>query len=483
MTKLSTWKTAGAVFLLCAATAIVSQAQTFNTLVQFNGSDGANPLYGALVQGIDGNLYGTTSGPQPDGTIFRITPQGVLTTIHSFTGSDGRSPYGGLVLATDGNFYGTTAFGGVLVCEVGQFNGCGTVFRITPSGELTTLYSFCTRTNCTDGTNPYAGLVEATDGNFYGTTHYGGDVTCNPPQGCGTVFKITPAGILTTLRTFEGTGDDGDLPQASLIQGTNGSLYGTTYSGGNGNIQCCGTAFRITKYDRFTSAPFGYGNGAQLAGGLIQGADGNFYGTTAFGSLKNDGTIFKITPSGRITSLYDFNGSDGAVPFAGLVQATDGDFYGTTAEGGDLACNFGCGTLFKISTSGVLTTLHDFDSSDGEVPESSLLQATNGIFYGTTPYLGGNPQGFGTVFSLDVGLGSFVAFVRNSGKVGSNCGILGQGFRGATDVSLNGISANFKVISDTFIKATVPPGATTGFVTVTTPSGTLTSNVPFRVIP
>jgi uncharacterized repeat protein (TIGR03803 family) len=174
------------------------------------------------------------------------------------------------------------------------------------------------------------------------------------------------------------------------------------------------------------------------------------------------------------------------VPIGGLVRATDGNFYGITGSGGTdfTDCNngfivYGCGTIFRITPEGVLTSLHSFDLADGKEP-TSLFQATNGIFYGTT--FGGGKYNYGTVFSLDVGLSPFVTFVQAAGKVGKTAQILGQGFEGATVVSFNGIPANFKIRANTFLTATVPQGATTGYVTVTTPSGLLTSNVPFYVI-
>ncbi len=139
------------------------------------------------------------------------------------------------------------------------------------------------------------------------------------------------------------------------------------------------------------------------------------------------------------------------------------------------------GTVFQLTPTGILTTMHSFDSSDGAVPIGGLIQATNGTFYGSSSQAG--PYNSGTLFSLDLGLGPFVTFVRAAGKVGQTGGILGQGFTGTTSVSLSGIPASFTVVSDTYIKATVPAGATTGYVTVTTPSGVLTSNVPFHVIP
>jgi uncharacterized repeat protein (TIGR03803 family) len=482
MTKLTTWKKAGVISVFCAATAIASSAQTFTLLLSFDGADGAHPEYMSLVQGIDGDFYGTTSfgGANYQGEVFRITPTGTVKTIYSFcsqaTCNDGVAPVAGLVLATDGSLYGTTPAGGI--------GEAGTIFKLSPGGKLTTIHSFCTQNNCTDGVEPQAGLIQATDGNFYGTT--GG--------GSGTVFKITPQGALTTLYSFcaQPNCSDGSEPLAGLVQGVDGNLYGTTYKGGN-TAACppygCGTVFKMTPRGLLTTL-YSFCSQAKCAdgeyplAGLIQANDGNFYGTTTLGGSSSCyetacGTVFKIAPSGVLTTLNSFAGSGGFSPSGGLIQATDGNFYGTTA--GSLT---GSGMVFEITPSGTLTVLHDFDYAEGEAPEGGLLQGTNGDFYGAT-YEGGSNSYFsyGTVFGLSTGLGPFVAFVRPYGKVGQTGGILGQGFTGATSVSLNGIPAAFTVRSDTFITATVPPGATTGYVTVTTPSGTLTSNVPFRVLP
>jgi uncharacterized repeat protein (TIGR03803 family) len=220
----------------------------------------------------------------------------------------------------------------------------------------------------------------------------------------------------------------------------------------------------------------------------MQGSDGNFYGTTSEGGTKNHGTVFKITPSGILTTLYNFcsqaNCADSGSE-AGLVQATDGTFYGTLAFGG----GNGSGSIFQMTPTGVLTMLYSFCSqsncADGARP-GALMQGTAGNFYGATSGGGGSSNcsdGCGTIYDLSMSLGPFVAFVRASGKVGATAEILGQGFTGTTAVSFHGTSAPFFVRSDKYLTAIVPRGATTGLVTVTTPNGPLTSNVPFRVIP
>jgi len=413
----------------------------------------------------------------------------------------------GLIQGTDGNFYGTTQLGGNNTdYPCNDDGGCGTLFKITSDGTLTTLYSFCALSNCTDGANPESGLVQGVDGNLYGTTGDGGDVSCNAPYGCGTVFKIALPGGLTTLHSF--AGPDGASPYYSgLIQGTDGEFYGTTSGGGDG-ASCpqegCGTAFRITSAGTLTTlysfcAQPNCSDGVSPLAGLVQAADGDFYGTTLGGGNSSClggygcGTVFKITPAGKLTTLHGFVLADGAYPYSGLVQGTDGNFYGTTYEGGANTCSTGiCGTVFSMKPQGSLSTLHSFDSTDGAAPIGGLMQATSGIFYGTT-YAGGFFKGTcygeslydgcGTVYSIDMGLGPFISFSPHSyGKKGQTEGILGQGLTGSTSVSFNGAPATFTVVSDTYIKATVPAGATTGYVTVTTPSGTLTSNVPFQVL-
>jgi len=477
-----------------AATAIALPAQTFTNLANFNGADGNWPDLMTLVQGPDGNLYGTTfgGGANGGGTVFRVNPGGELITLYSFVGpNDGLYPNAGLVLATDGNFYGTTFASGP--------NRNGTVFKVTAGGSLTPLHSFAGYP--TDGAASQGALVQGTDGNFYGTTRSGGaNNNCSSgggPSGCGTVFKMTPGGVLTLLYSFADSG--GFYPIGALVQSTNGNFYGTTAGDGfNGSA----TAFKMTPagtLNTLHSFNF-YTDGSSPGGDLVQGTDGNFYGTANFGGRTGGncgslgcGTIFKITPGGTLTTLHTFAGypTDGASPNDGLVQATDGNFYGTTSAGGandPSSCAqsspVGCGTVFKMTPGGMLTTLHSFDFTDGAYP-GGLVQSTNGTFYGTTFGGGTNDncsEGCGTVFSLSVGLGPFVETNPTSGMVGTPVIILGTSLVGATSVTFDGTPASFNVVSASEITTTVPTGATTGPVQVTTPSGTLTSNANFRVI-
>jgi uncharacterized repeat protein (TIGR03803 family) len=479
MRNLGWWKKACVVFVAWAATAIAAPAQTFTTLLDFDGTDGAYPWKMSFVQGLDGSLYGTTQlggaywgacGRSGCGTVFRITPEGTFTSLH-LRPADG-DPETGLVLDTNGNFYGTSLDGA---------NNGGSVFKITMSGNAATLYNFCAQPNCADGQEPDGTLIQAADGALYGTTSSGGTNYCQSYGGCGTIFRITPEGKLTTLYNFcsQTNCTDGFSPGAGLVQGTDGDFYGTTEGGGDPEND--GTVFKITAAGTLTTLhTFDGTDGSGPSSWLVQGTDGNFYGTTAQSGDFGLGTVFRITPAGSLTALYTFctqNGCpDGGRPYAGLVQGTDGNFYGTTYTLG----LYGGGTVFEITPTGTLTTLHAFAGADGFAPLGGLAQATSGSFYGTTVQGGGSNAG--TVFSVDMGLGPFVALVRNPAKVGQKFGILGQGFTGTTSVSLNGIPASFTVVSDTYIRATVPAGATTGYVTVTTPSGTLTSNVPFHVI-
>ena len=473
-------KTARIIIVFCIVAAIASPAQTFKILVSFNDTDGEYPT-SPLVQGLDGDFYGTTSGGGThfDGTVFKVTPAGMLTTLYNFCSQASCADGGGpadLVLATDGNFYGTTGGGGTKFA--------GTVFKITPGGTLTTLYTFCSQADCADGNGPHAGLVQDPDGNFYGTTQLGG------ASSFGTVFKITPAGKLTTLHRFEAT--DGIAPYAGLVMGSDGKLYGTTYAGGDQRCwnEGCGTVFAITMSGTLTTLHrFDQTDGAHPLAGLVQASDGHFYGTTANGGTYNIcrhgcGTIFKITAAGALTTLHNFKQNDGGHPAGGLRQATDGNFYGSAAQGGNKY-----GTIYKfVYTSGrrTLTTLHKFDGTDGASPGGSLLQATNGSFYGVAAHGGGgdcSAYGCGTAFRLSVGLQPFVRTLPTSSKVGRAVSILGNELAGATGVTFNGTAAMFKVVSNTEIKTTVPSAATTGFVTVTTPKGTLKSNVVFRILP
>ena len=498
MGKPSLSRVACVVFVFCLASAIASPAKTtYTTLVNFAGTNGSSPNPG-LVQGTDGNFYGTTTNGGANcsapgcGTVFKITSAGTLTTLYSFCAqtscTDGSSPNGGLVQGVDGNFYGTTTYGGSTACNAGH--GCGTVFKITSGGKLTTLHSFAGQP--ADGSFPEGGLVQGPDGNLYGTTQSGG------AYNFGIAFKIAPSGTFTLLHSFDNT--EGASPNGGLITVPSGYYYyGTTKAGGTNSTSCptggCGTIFKVYPSGEFAFLhSFDGTDGASPYAGLVQGTDGNFYGTTHAGGANSDGTVFKFAVGGHVlTTLHSFGGSptDGSNPQAVLIQATDGSFYGTTTNGGANCGASGCGTLFKITPTGTLTTLYSFCAqtgcADGELPNGGLVQGTNGNFYGTTADGGASnacgTSGCGTIFSLGVGLGPFVEMQTTSGKVGATVIILGTNLTGATGVSFNGTAATFKVVSSSEITATAPAGATTGKIQVTTPSSPLKSNQIFHVTP
>lgn len=462
----SVFKKLFSAFLLCMTAAVGLPAQTFTVLHNFELTDGYTPQ-APPIQGYDGNLYGTTlTIANGAGSVYRITPTGTLTTLHVFTGPDGFLINGPLLLARDGSFYDTTVAGGTGLAQ-------GTVFKITLNGTFTSLYSFCpSASSCVDGFNPYAGLTQATDGNFYGTTFQGGTGAI----ACGTIFKITPTGTLTTLHSF--AYGDGCNPIAYPIEAY-GAFFGSTEGGAGGY----GTVYKLTPSGTLTVLHSFDGDDGYLPAQLILGSDGNFYGTTiasnAFGN--GPGTVFKITKTGVLTTLYNFCSltgcADGQNPRGGLLQATDGNFYGTTSGGG---AN-GVGTIFEITHDGTLTTLHTFNTTDGAAPMSGLFEATDGTLYGTAS--AGGDNGNGTIFTLSVGLSPFVKTNPTYGNVGGPVRILGTNLTGTSAVTFNGIPATFTVKSPSLIVTAVPAGATSGAVQVVTPSGTLTSDLSFRVRP
>jgi uncharacterized repeat protein (TIGR03803 family) len=533
MMKWNGWKMACALVVLCIAIAIASPAETaFKTVLNFDGTNGSAPTT-ALVQGLDGDLYGVTSfgGKNNAGTFFKITTEGKLTTLYSFCSktncADGEYPEASLLLATNGNFYGTTKEGGFKDCPV-TTGGCGTVFEITPEGKLTTPYTFCVKggENCTDGANPQAPLIQGTNGDFYGTTFYGGN-----SHDAGTLFEMTPEGKLTTLHTFcsedgdychDGANPEGPMAlvpadaadnEGAQAEGTTAQaspqLMGTTSGGGATHYEGspCGYGMVWKKELDINNGVVGYywwceeelDRGGEPLGVIValgfrppqsvsdadaKSSGPTFFGATGSGGANLSGVVYKLTTSRTYTLLHSFcseaNCADGAYPGATVTEGTDGNLYGTT-EGGDgnSKCPSlkGCGTVYEITPEGVLTTLHSFESTDGEYPHG-LVQATNGTFYGTT--MDGGANGDGTVFSISVGLGPFIATVPTIGAVGSSVMILGTDLTGATSVTFNGTAADFEVVSATEIKATVPSGATTGTVEVVTPKGTLKS-FPFNV--
>ena len=358
----------------------------FHLAVHLRRSDGrrlpsgrgwSRPPMGTFTGQREGGANGSGCG-----TVFKITPTGTLTTLHSFcTCTDGPYPCAALVQATNGNFYGTTE-----VRWRGQRRWDG--LQNHPQRHADHALQLLPPKRLPRRRQPLAGLVQATNGNFYGTTVDGG------AKVDGTVFKITPSGTLTTLYSFRKL-TDGCRPSAGLIQATMGTSTGQpAYGGANDEARFSKSPQRHADHALQLLLPKRLPGRRQSRAGLVQATDGNLYGTTAYGGLQNCyervgcGTVFKITPSGTLTTLYSFCSQsgcpDGAYPCAGLVQATDGNLYGTTFEGG----TYNSGTVFKITLDGKLTTLHTFRFFDGDIPIAALVQDTNGSFYGTTQMAG-----------------------------------------------------------------------------------------------
>ena len=361
----------GAALLATAGFWSGAAAQQLTTLYSFTGSDGANPSAG-LIADPAGNLYGTTAGggASGQGTVFQLDPSGNPTVLYSFTGGDGSHPGGVLIADAAGNLYGTTISGGA--------QDAGTVFQLTPSGTLNVLYSF---TGGSDGALPWAGMIADTAGNLYGTTYGGG------ASGQGTVFQLDPSGTLTVLYSF--TGGNDASPWSGLIADAAGNLYGTT-EGGDGP----GEVFQLTPsgilnvLHNFTGR-----DGAIPHSGLIFDAAGNLYGTTHNGGTSGYGTVFQLDPSGTLTVLHSFTeGRDGAYPEAGVIADMAGNLYGTTYGGGAS----GQGTVFQLDPSGTLNVLYSFTGGNDASPWAALIADAAGNLYGTTE--GGD--GPGEVFQL-----------------------------------------------------------------------------------
>jgi uncharacterized repeat protein (TIGR03803 family) len=467
-------RTLAVMVLATLSAAIPACAETYSVLYDFGSRSGdpSNPL-GSIAQGRDGALYGTSlfGGANGVGAVFKVTPGGQARVLYSFCAqahcADGEYPYGGLTLRPNGHFLGTTN-------EGGTYN-FGTIFDISQAGTITVLYSF---TGGADGKYPIAAPIAGPGGGFYGTASSGGI-----SSGCGTLYRFTaPGSVVQVLHSFDGT--DGCDPEQPLVWGTDGNFYGTTNGGGTSGF---GVLFQSTPsgsvtvlhdfstYNSGTSAP------------LIQGGDGSFYGTTV-GDTDGTigGTVFQIAAGGTYTVLHTLNGTtEGSRVVAGLVQATDGNFYGVASAGGNSTnCPSGCGTLFQVTPGGSFSVLYNFDNTTGYQPGSAPFQHTSGVLYGDTQF-GGPRLGFqdGVFYSWNASLRAFVSFVPDRGLIGTSVEIVGQGFTSSTTVSFNGRPATATVVSGTYLKAAVPSGATTGFVTVTTSSGTLTSNQQFIVQP
>jgi uncharacterized repeat protein (TIGR03803 family) len=344
-----------------------------------------------VIRDAAGNLYGTTySGGTLGcgiglgcGTVFKLDPTGKETILHKFTGMpDGNLPAAGLILDAASNLYGTTYAGG-------DHDG-GTVFKVEPNGKAIVLHSF---TGHPDGQGPVASLIGDAKGNLYGTTYYGGDPACGYVWGCGTVFRVDASGKETVMHRFTGV-DGGYYPAAGLVRDSAGNLYGTTYTGGANGF---GVVFQLDSTGHETVLhPFTGGtDGGYPLGELIASAD-LLFGTTGVGGAFGFGTVFKMDKTGNETVLYSFTGgADGRSPLTGLVHDTAGNFYGTTEQGGA----FHYGAVFEVDSAGKETVLHSFTyGADGSFPVAGVVLDAAGNVYGTTN--NGGINGEGIVFKI-----------------------------------------------------------------------------------
>ena len=475
--------------LLVLGLTVCAQAQTLNYFADFNGGNGWEP-YASVVQATDGNFYGAaTNGIYGGGgNLFRMTPTGKITSFYKFCSepncADGGDAISAPILGSDGNLYGVTAGGGGsgITGDAG-----GTVFQMTLDGKYTVVYTFCSVSNCADGATPN-GIILGSDGNFYGTTVYGGVGDGGP----GVIFKVTPAGTYTRLHAFcyEANCADGEKPFFPPVQGDDGNFYGAASTGGNLGG---GVIYKVTPsgaysviYNFPTSSPDG-----AYPSAIAKDAEGNFVGSA--------GVLFKITPNGQYTVLHRFGPETYSLGSANtpMMLASDGNLYGTLNGSGSGSWGPASrGGIYEVTSQGEFKALYGFcpwcGSGGSDTPGFNLLdpvfQGTDGNFYGTTAYGGiGGPKGgagdigFGTVFQFSNGLVPLVETVPVAGKAGQSVIVLGNNLTGTTGVTFNGVAAEFTVESDTYIRATVPAGATTGVVSVGTPAGTLNSNPQFVV--
>jgi uncharacterized repeat protein (TIGR03803 family) len=455
--------------LATAGLAPVAQAQTL-TEYPMPASTNAD-LFGAPVQGRDGNLYGLTSDSNT--TFYGTTPGGQISLLTVAIGINVACTTG-MILGRDGNFYGTCGMVGGGTADV--------LFRFTPylaggTGTFTPVATIYTDTN--GYTSNPNGLVQATDGNFYGSTDGGRDTP-------GFAFRVTPSGTVTRLHTFSGAGGP-NFPSGALIQALDGKLYGNSLQG---STICCGngTVYRMTLTGKISVLyNFATGNTNPI-GPLTQGADGSFYGTSEYDGANGDGTIFKVTQAGAYTDLHDVNeATDGGVsPRFGLKLATDGNFYGTLS--GCVPSGCGASGSFKVTAAGVFTPLFSFNpdcntlpGNGGCIPTSGNMQHTNGTLFGVLEQGSQNLAGALYAETTNPLLKPGVSLQESSGAIGTLVDILGQGFSAATKVSFGKRAASFTVVSDTYLTATVPAAARTGYVTVSEPGAALQSQTKFVV--
>jgi len=374
------FRAVGPVALILIALALAgvrpAVAQTEAVLHSFTGQDGSLPGP-RLTMDSAGNLYGSTVGNYPSiGSIFKLSPSGQLKVLYKFTDGQNRLFTTGKLVLIKGNLFGVDQTGGT--------SGNGSIFKLTQSGVFTVLYSF---TGQSDGAFPN-GVIADAQGNFYGTTNLGGAL------GQGTVFKFTPRRGVTVLYSFTGGSDGGEPFDAALYRDSQGNLYGTTmFDGGKISL---GVVFKVTPQgtESVLHTFLGGSDGAHPKGSLISDGKGNLYGTTSSGEGLHGGTVFRITTAGVLTELHTFLGSDGYSPNAGLAMDAQGDLFGTTFSGG----TSNDGVVFEIDAEDAETVLHDFSSGDGVTPYAGVIISPQSDLFGTTGF--GGAAGQGTVFEV-----------------------------------------------------------------------------------
>ncbi|HEY4842101.1 MAG TPA: choice-of-anchor tandem repeat GloVer-containing protein [Terriglobales bacterium] len=456
-----------AVIVGIAASAIPSLAQIPSPTLAYTFQGGTTDVWnpwGPMAQGRDGNLYGTgqSRGANGTGGVFKITPANVETLVASFPGTWVNCGYSGLTLAMDGNFYGT--------CQLSGANNAGFIYRVTPAGVLTDIYDFLNRT--TDACCPLGALVLGASGDLYGTT---GDLSSSSPQ---VAFRISTAGVYKTLYTFA----DGNSLPSVLTAGGDGNFYGTEADAdGYGNV---GGVFHIAAAGTFKLL-YGFDNTVNVSGpstGVVRDSNGKLYGTTAFPSGTGNGALYDVTTGGKLTDIYNFPATLNFDEAANnMMQASNGNLYGASYNGGTGAS----GGLYELTSANAFSS-YSFatDSNMGSGPRAPLMQNTNGIIYGSNS--SGNAVTGGALFELNIGAAPFISLVTpvHSGEEGAQVQILGQGFSSSSVVKFGGIEATTTTLTgSTFILATVPTGALTGDVTVTTGSTVLSTVSSYSITP
>lgn len=459
--------TVHAVFIFVAASAAPIQAQIPTPAILYGFQEELTDVtapWGAIAQGRDGNMYGTGTarGANSNGGVFKITPSGVETLLASFPSNWLNCQ--GLTLAMDGNFYGSCNGGGP------GPNTLGLIYRVTPAGVLTDIHDF---TYMAGDANPNGAPVLGADGNLYGTTGNGNGVT-------GNVYRISTAGVYKSLYTMA----NGNSVPSDLTVGADGNFYGSLADAdGFGND---GGVFKVTSGGKF-SLLFGFSGTSEVHypnNPVIRASTGKFYGTTSYPTgTGGNGTIYNLTASGVVTDLYNWAAGtnlDGGVN--SMLQASDGNFYGASFGG----ASGNMGGIFELTSKNVYSAfLFTDQNTTGSQPATPLMQNTNGTVYGTTSTGGPFPTE-GNFFSLNIGAAPFISLVTPvpSGKEGTQLQILGQGFTSASVVKFGGTAATTKTVSgNTYITATIPAGALTGKVTVTTGPTTLSSLVTYKITP